>query len=37
MREREEPLLEAWLDGWFAEPTRVRLREMVDSLTKPRA
>ena len=34
MRERERELLEEWLDGWFSEATRARIRKLVESLTK---
>lgn len=36
MKAREKQRLGGWLDGWFSEPTRARMRETVASLTKPR-
>jgi enoyl-CoA hydratase/carnithine racemase len=34
MRARERELLGEWLDGWFSEATRARIRKIVESLTK---
>jgi enoyl-CoA hydratase len=36
MKSRERELMGGWLDGWFSDPTRARMRETVASLTKPR-
>jgi enoyl-CoA hydratase/carnithine racemase len=36
MQAHEEARLADFLDGWFSEPTRTRMREMVDALSKPR-
>jgi enoyl-CoA hydratase len=36
MKSRERELMAGWLDGWFSDPTRARMRETVASLTKPR-
>ena len=37
MQAHEEARISDFLDGWFAEPTRARMREMVEALTRPRA
>ena len=37
MREREPELMSEWLDRWFAETTRARMREIVESLGRPKA
>ena len=34
MRRHERDKLSLWLDGWFSEPTRARIRGIVDSLAK---
>jgi enoyl-CoA hydratase/carnithine racemase len=34
MRSREAAEMDAWLDGWFSEPTRKRMKETVAGLTK---
>jgi Delta3-Delta2-enoyl-CoA isomerase len=34
MRRHEREKLSLWLDGWFSEPTRVRIRSIVDGLAK---
>jgi Delta3-Delta2-enoyl-CoA isomerase len=36
MRERERGLMSVWLDRWFAESTRARMREIVQSLGRPK-
>jgi enoyl-CoA hydratase/carnithine racemase len=36
MQAHEQARISDFLDGWFAEPTRRRLREMVDALSRPR-
>ena len=36
MAAHEEERISEFLDGWFAEPTRSRMREMVEGLTRPR-
>jgi enoyl-CoA hydratase len=36
MQAHEQARISEFLDGWFAEPTRIRLREMVDALSRPR-
>jgi Delta3-Delta2-enoyl-CoA isomerase len=36
MQERELELMGLWLDRWFAESTRVRMREIVESLGRPK-
>jgi enoyl-CoA hydratase/carnithine racemase len=36
MQEREQELMSVWLDRWFAETTRVRMREIVESLGRPK-
>jgi Delta3-Delta2-enoyl-CoA isomerase len=36
MRAHEQEHISEFLDGWFSEPTRRRLREMVDALGRPR-
>jgi enoyl-CoA hydratase/carnithine racemase len=37
MRAHEQEHIWEFLDGWFSEPTRRRLREMVDALARPRS
>ena len=36
MQAHEEDRLSEWLDGWFSEPTRRRMREMVNALSRPK-
>ena len=36
MKSRERELIGGWLDGWFSDSTRARMKETVASLTKPR-
>ena len=36
MQAHEQARIPEFLDGWFAEPTRRRMREMVDALKRPR-
>ena len=36
MKADERERMGGWLDGWFSEPTRARLRELAAGLTKPR-
>jgi enoyl-CoA hydratase len=36
MQERERELMSVWLDRWFSETTRARMREIVESLGRPR-
>jgi enoyl-CoA hydratase/carnithine racemase len=37
MQERERELMSVWLDRWFSETTRARMREIVQSLGRPRS
>jgi enoyl-CoA hydratase len=36
MKARERERMGGWLDGWFSDATRARLRELAAGLTKPR-
>ena len=36
MKAHERERMGGWLDAWFSEPTRARLRELAAGLTKPR-
>ena len=36
MKAQERPRMGSWLDGWFSESTRARMREVVAGLGKPR-
>lgn len=36
MKAHERERMSGWLDGWFSEPTRARMRELTANLTKPR-
>jgi enoyl-CoA hydratase/carnithine racemase len=36
MKAREGERMGSWLDGWFSEATRARMRELAAGLTKPR-
>ena len=37
MEAREGELMQEWLDSWFSESTRWRIRRIVDGMSKPRA
>jgi len=36
MKSHERERIGGWLDGWFSEATRARMRELAAGLTKPR-